>query len=118
MLPLRLPLPIPLMPESREKKLLPECRLAAFSLDKDDVRSFFQPPGTPPLSCHVLSSLLVSRSSPTPGCSPDAGPSFQRHCALDHVGTTARIRKVPDVQVDVSEKSVVTLVCVFGVIRI
>lgn len=41
MLPLRLPLPIPLIPESREKKPLPECRFAAFSLDKDDVRSFF-----------------------------------------------------------------------------
>jgi hypothetical protein len=41
MLPLRPPLPIPLIPESREKKPLPEYHFAAFSLDKDDVRSFF-----------------------------------------------------------------------------
>jgi hypothetical protein len=42
---------------------------------------------------------------------------IQRHRTLDH-DTTARTRKVPDVLVDVSEEDVVTLVRVFGVIRI
>src|SRR5271170_3597311 len=47
-----------------------------------------------------------------------SGFSSSNDTTLDHVGTTAQARKVLDVQVDVSEKSVVTLVCVFGVIRI
>jgi hypothetical protein len=37
---------------------------------------------------------------------------------LDHVGTTAQVRKVPDVQVDMSEESVVTLVRAFSVVGI
>ena len=43
---------------------------------------------------------------------------IQRHRILDHVGTTARTRKVPDVQVDMPEEGVVTLVRVFGVVRV
>jgi hypothetical protein len=44
-------------------------------------------------------------------------PVVQRHCALDHVGATVRAREVSDVQVDVSEESVVTLVRVFSVVH-
>ena len=43
---------------------------------------------------------------------------IQRHRTLDHVDTTIRTRKVPDVQVDISEEGVVTLVRVFSVIGV
>src|SRR5271154_5013244 len=42
-----------------------------------------------PLSRHVLSSLLASRSSPIPGCRPGAGPSFLTGTTLSNVNLQA-----------------------------